>query len=156
MELRWQRLEGRSGHEAGRALLAEMAGEGPILYTPRGKPCFENGPHFSISHTKNHVFCCVSDHNVAVDAEEADRPIDLRLADKVLSPGERARFDAVPDKQAALLKLWVLKECFAKLTGRGWGNYLYRTDFDPNDSRIIRIDGCYVAVMEDKEEHYAV
>ena len=78
-----------------------------------------------------------------------DRKIDLRLKDRILSPTERAHFDAATDKNAALLRLWVLKESYAKLTGRGWGCYLHETAFDPDDPRIRIIDGCYIAIMEE-------
>ena len=149
MELRWLRLDGRDGHTVGRELLAEMAGAGEILVTETGKPYFSAGPHFSISHTKNHVFCCVSEKNVGIDAEEMDRTIDLRLAARYLSVAEQARVAGAKDQNAALLRLWVLKESYAKLTGRGIGNYLKNTDFHPEDGRIQIIDGCYLAVLEE-------
>ena len=151
MELAWQRLEGRDGHTLGRELLAQLVGElPPILKTETGKPYFVAGKlHFSISHTKNHVFCCVSHRNVGMDAEETERKIDLRLARRYLSDPELERLQAAADPNAALLRLWVLKESYAKLTGRGIGNYLKTTDFDPDDPRIAIIDGCYVAVLEE-------
>lgn len=153
MELLWRRLDGRDGHTVGRELLAELVGTlPPIRVTPRGKPYFpDGGPCFSISHTKNHAFCAVSHRSIGIDAEELDRPIDPRLADRILSPTEKARYNAAADKQAALLRFWVLKESYAKLTGRGWGSYLYHTDFDPADAEII--DGCLVAVLEEGEPH---
>lgn len=157
MQIAWKALNGRSGHEAGRALLEKLYRQETgcdlprILVTSRGKPYFPDDTlHFSISHTKNHAFCCIGRENVGIDAEEADRPMDLRLADKILSDGEKRRFQAAADKRAALLRLWVLKESYAKLTGRGWGSYLYETDFSPDDPRISVIDGCYLAVMTEK------
>jgi len=148
-------LNGRSGHEAGRELLArlyrEETGESlpEIAIADRGKPYFVNCPwHFSISHTKNHVFCVLSDRPVGLDAEEMDRKVDFRLADRILSESEKRRFDAAADKQAALLRLWVQKEAAAKLTGEGLRGFPNRTDFDPEDSRIMEIDGCYIAVLE--------
>ena len=150
MELRWVRLNGRDGHTVGRELLAEMVGDRQILVTDRGKPYFAgDGPHFSISHTKKHVFCCVSERNVGIDAEELDRPVNPLLYRRILSPEEQARLDGWQDRAAGLLRLWVLKESYAKLTGRGIGDYLKNTDFDPNDSRIQIIDGCYVVIMEE-------
>ena len=149
MELQWRRLFGENGHEAGRDLLrALVGGELPeILLTPNGKPYFAgNMPHFSISHTPNYVFCCVSDRNIGIDAEEMDRRIDIRLAKRILSPSELEKYDGT---EAMLLKFWVLKEAYAKLTGRGLGNYLNETDFDPETVQII--DGCFVAVLE--EDH---
>ena len=152
MELRWTRLDHASGHDAAYGLLAQMVAPLPeIRKTEQGKPYFADSClHFSISHTKSHAFCAVSSKNIGIDAEESHRVIDLKLAEKILSPTEKARFDAATDKSAALLRLWVLKESYAKLTGRGWGSYLHLTDFDPDDPRVQTIDGCYVAVLEDK------
>ena len=153
MEILWARLNGRSGHEAGRELLAKVCGGTlpTIAYTDRGKPYFPGKAlHFSISHTKNHAFCAVSHKNIGIDAEEMDRKVNLRLADTQLSSREKTRFDAAEDKSACLLRLWVLKESYAKLTGRGLGAYLKETDFDPNDPRIQTIDGCFVAVLTEE------
>ena len=74
----------------------------------------------------------------------------LRLAETYLSPTEKARFDAALDKSTCLLRLWVLKESYAKLTGRGLGDYLKETDFDPNDPRLQTIDGCFVAILTEE------
>ena len=155
MRIRWARLDGRSGHEVGRQLLRELCREETgedcpeILTESRGKPCFKDSSvHFSISHTKNHAFCVLSTRPVGIDAEEKTREINLRLAEKILSEAEKHRFQSASDKQAALLRLWVLKEAAAKLTGEGLRGYPNHTDFDPKDQRIQEIDGCYVAVFE--------
>ena len=145
MKLAWRRLEGRDAHTAGRQLLRELVGDlPPILVTPQGKPYFLHGPHFSISHTPGHAFCCVSEKIIGIDAEEADRPVNPALR-KMCSRQELARCRCDTD----LLRLWVLKESWAKLTGRGIGNYLKETDFYPDDPRILEIDGCFVAIMEE-------
>ncbi|MDO5401719.1 MAG: 4'-phosphopantetheinyl transferase superfamily protein [Eubacteriales bacterium] len=148
-------LAGRSGHEAGRRLLAELYARevgGPlpeIALSPGGKPFFVDSPwHFSISHTKRHVFCALSRTPVGIDAEELDRNISLNLADKILSPGEKAQFDAAPDKRKALLTFWVLKEAAVKHTGQGLRGYPSDTDFDLNDPRVSTHHGCLVAVIE--------
>ena len=147
-------LNGRSGHDVGRALLAQLYREAtgedlpPIAVTPRGKPYFPDSPwHFSISHTKGHAFCALAKCPVGIDAEEQDRRIQLKLADKVLSKEEKLRFDRCVDKNDAFLRLWVLKEAAAKLTGEGLKGYPNHTDFSPDDPRIQTIDGCYVAVF---------
>ena len=154
-------LDGLSGHQAGRELLARLYYQQtgsplpPIAVTPRGKPYFENSPwHFYISHTRRRVFCVLARENVAVDAEELDRKVALSLAEKILSPGEKARFDAASDKRRALLTLWVLKEAAAKLSGQGLQGYPNHTDFSPEDPRVREMDGCLVAVMT--EGNYAV
>ena len=155
LKLAGEPLKGRTGHEAGRQLLARMyreetGAECPeIAVTEGGKPCFVTGNlHFSISHTKNRVFCALSDRPVGLDAEEKGRQIKLRLAEKILSEPEKRRFEAAADKRDALLRLWVLKEASVKLTGEGLRGYPNHTDFDPGDPRIMELDGCYVAVME--------
>ena len=159
MQLAWARLDGRSGHEVAYALLAQLyrerTGEScpQILRTPRGKPYFADSPlHFSISHTKGHAFCVLSTGNVGIDAEEKDRRINLRLAEKALSSAEKARYEAARDKREALLRLWVLKEAAAKLTGEGLRGYPNYTDFFPGDDRILEIDGCYVAVLKENDD----
>ena len=149
-------LEQETGHEAGRQLLRQLylqktGKECPdILITDRGKPYFPDGKlHFSISHTKHHAFCVLAEHPVGIDAEEMGRAINLRLADKILSPEERSRFEQAQDKQTTLLKLWVLKEAAAKLSGEGLRGYPNHTNFDPEDSRVQIIDGHYVAILEE-------
>ena len=148
-------LAGRTGHEAGRELLAslyrEETGEAlpPIAVGERGKPFFPAGEwHFSITHTRRHAFCALSRREIGIDAEELDRRVDLRLAEKILSPGEKAQFDAAPDKRRALLTFWVLKEAQVKKTGEGLQGYPSGTDFSLDDPRVTEINGCLVAVIE--------
>ena len=86
---------------------------------------------------------------MGIDAEEADRDIRLRLADKVLSPAEKRQYDAAEDKRLALLKFWVLKEAAAKLSGEGLKGYPNHTNFSLNDPRVLERNGCIVAVLEE-------
>ena len=156
MRLVWCKLEGQTGHEAGRQLLAEVyraeTGEDlpEIRLTDRGKPYFPGSPwHFSISHTPKHAFCVLSRNNVAIDAEELDRKINLKLAEKILSPMEKRQFDAAENKERALLTFWVLKEAAAKLSGEGLRGYPDHTHFSLEDPRVTELDGCILAVMEE-------
>ena len=153
--LQYEKILPGQGHAKGRELLENMYLEKfgrtmpTIAVTDRGKPYFADGSaHFSISHTKRHVFCVLKDHPVGLDAEEMDRQIDLRLAEKILSPAEKQRLQKVADPRQALLKLWVLKEAAAKCSGEGLRGYPNHTDFAPADPRVKEIDGCYVAVIE--------
>ena len=156
MRLAWCKLKGQTGHEAGRQLLAEVyraeTGEDlpEIRLTDRGKPYFPGSPwHFSISHTPKHAFCVLSRNNVAIDAEELDRKINLKLAEKILSPMEKRQFDAAENKERALLTFWVLKEAAAKLSGEGLRGYPNHTHFSLEDPRVTELDGCILAVMEE-------
>ncbi len=164
MKLAYCSLTGCGGHEAGRQLLEGLYREETgkalpeIVLTDRGKPCFLNSPYFfSISHTPNHAFCVLAKEKVGLDAEELSRKVNLRLAEKILSPGEKAQFDAAEDPNRALLTFWVLKEASVKLTGEGLRGYPNRTDFSLSDPRVQEIDGCLVAVVtEEKERNHVI
>ncbi len=160
MILDWCALDGRTGHEAGRALLAELyrreTGEAlpPIVISPRGKPFFADGSwHFSISHTRKHAFCVLDRENIAIDAEELDRRVELRLAERILSPGEKKQFEAAADKIRALLIFWVLKEAAAKLSGEGLRGFPNHTNFSLDDPRVREIEGCLVAILQEGETY---
>lgn len=144
------------GRASGRELLARLYREytGKTLpalgVTPRGKPYFLDEPlYFSITHTPHHVFCALSERPVGIDAEELDRNVNLRLADKILSPGERAQYKKAQDKRLALLTFWVLKEAAAKATGEGLRGYPRDTDFSLDDPRVTNREGCLLAVIEE-------
>lgn len=156
-------LNGRSGHEAGRMLLRQLYRETcgrempEILLSEFGKPYFSGSSLcFSISHTKNHAFCVLSETNIGLDAEELDRDINLKLAEKILSPMEKAQFDTARDKRRALLTFWVLKEAAAKLSGQGLRLYPNHTRFSLADPRVTEQHGCLVAVMKEGESEHVV
>lgn len=153
-------LSGRSGHDAAYALLEKLYREETglsmpaIVRTPRGKPYWENSPwHFSLTHTGGHAFCALSRVPVGIDAEEEDREIRLSLAEKILSPMEKAQFDDSRDPRRALLTFWVLKEAAAKCSGEGLRGYPNHTEFSLDDPRVTHLHGCIVAVMEEGESH---
>ena len=149
-----RRLAGESGHDAGRALLAQLyetyvgGSLPPIAVTALGKPYFEYSSwHFSISHTKNHAFCVLADAPVGVDGEELTRQVNPALGEKVLSPGELAQYASAADPNRAFLTFWVLKEAQGKCSGRGLGFHPRHTDFMLTDSRVFECDGCLVAIV---------
>ena len=154
LALSYRPIGPREGHAAGRALLKETveahthAPMPEILVTDRGKPYFKDcGLHFSISHTKGHVFCALSDRPIGIDAEEVDRDISLKLAQKILSPGELAQYEQSADKRLALLTFWVLKEAAAKLSGQGLRGYPNHTAFTLDDPRVTEQEGCILAIF---------
>lgn len=155
MELRYQKLQGKSGHDAGRQLLREMYREKTgqpmpqILTAPRGKPYFAEGNlHFSISHTKSYVFCALSENPIGIDAEEQNRDVKLSLAEKILSPYEYAQYEKAEDKKRALLTFWVLKEAQGKKTGMGIHGFPNHTNFDLFDPRVQTIENHIIAIIE--------
>ena len=143
------------GHEAGRTLLRQLyfshrGMEMPeIVLEERGKPRFVEDPvHFSITHTPHHVFCAISHRPIGIDAEELDRPVGLRIAERILSPFEKAQYDASADKRRALLTFWVLKEASAKFTGRGINANPNTTAFSLDDPRVTISENCLLAIIE--------
>lgn len=163
MRMGWETFSDISGHDAGRLLLARLYREETgsalpeILVTPQGKPYFSDEKlHFSISHTATHVFCCLCDKNVGLDAEPVTRALSADFAQRFLSETERARFSAAKEAPEVLLRFFVLKESYAKLSGRGWGNYLKGTDFDPFCENISVIDGHFVAILTQEETSHAL
>lgn len=156
MKLALCTLEGETGHDAAYRLLEKLYREETgqnlpqILRTDRGKPYIVGSHyHFSIAHTSHHAFCILSRHNVAIDAEELDRKINPALAEKILSPREKLRYDQASDKHRALLTFWVLKEAAVKLSGEGLRGYPNHTDFSLTDIRVQELDGCLVAIFQD-------
>ncbi len=149
-------LNGLDSRVAGKLLLAQMYEEltgetmPPIEKAPRGKPYFpDSNLHFSITHTKTTVFCAIADVPLGIDAEDLNRKVSPALARKILSPHEYAQYEALPeaDQNEALLRFWVLKEAEAKCSGLGLRGYPDHTNFDLNDPRVQKLDGCMVAVI---------
>lgn len=161
LSLESRRIAAEEGHAAGRSLLKSMYESllgkpmPAIAVTSRGKPHFVGSDlYFSISHTKHHVFCALSDRPIGIDAEEQDRNISLNLAQKILSAHELTQYTAAEDKRLALLTFWVLKEAQAKCDGTGLTGYPNHTSFSLDDPRVFTRDGCLVAVIE--EDDHAV
>ena len=161
MFLQGKEISPGCGHEAGRKLLEEMyrqyVGDAmpEIAVSDRGKPYFVKSPwHFSISHSKRHVFCALSQKKIGIDAEELDRNIDLRLAGKILSLFEIAQFEAAADKRTALLTFWVLKEAAGKCTGAGINGYPNHTNFSLDDPRVTTQHGCLLAVIQEDDHAF--
>lgn len=150
---------GPSGHRAGRRLLGRLyltrlgRPMPPIRIGAKGKPRFVGGGvHFSISHTKGHVFCVLSPYPVGLDAELSTRQIPPRLAEKILSPGEFSQYAQAENPEEALREFWVLKEAGAKATGQGLTGYPRDTDFTLGNT--IKSHGCTVAII--RRRHHAV
>ena len=157
MVIRWCRIEDQTPHEAGSALLAsayrELTGEAlpQVARTERGKPYIPGSPvHFSISHTRRHAFVAFSDRPIGIDGEETDRAVNPKLAEKVLSATEFAQYTQAADKNRALLTFWVLKEAAAKCSGEGLRGYPNHTNFSLSDPRVVELDGCLCAVIEEE------
>lgn len=81
-------------------------------FTQTGKPFFPDLPEFcfSLSHAGEIAVCAVSNREIGVDVEHR-RPVSDVLIRRYFSEKER--------QAAEPMWLWVLKESYGKLTGRG-------------------------------------
>ncbi len=98
-----------------------------IKTRPGGKPYWENSPwHFSLCHTRQAVFCAISDGIVGLDAEKI-RPVSPATVSRVLSPEELRQFGGSDED---FMQLWTLKEAYVKHTGTGLQGYPNKISFD--------------------------
>ena len=98
-----------------------------ISRLPGGKPYWVGSPwHFSLCHTRQAIFCAISDRIVGLDAEKI-RPVSPATVSRVLSPEELRQFDG---SEEGFMRLWTLKEAYVKYTGEGLQGYPNKISFD--------------------------
>lgn len=95
----------------------------------------ESELHFSISHSKTHVMCALSDKPVGVDTE-THRFMKQSIIERLTSPAELASL--------SFFDIWVLRESLYKLTGEGDLRTMrfYRRGgriISPNESALCRL-----------------
>ena len=100
-----------------------------IKKTSAGKPYFPGrlDIHFSISHSKAHIFCGLSSYPIGVDIEN-ERHISEQVKKYYCSSEELKHFDP--------LDLWVLKESYVKLFGLTLASIKNITFFRESDDII--------------------
>lgn len=83
-----------------------------------GKPFASNGDtemFVSFSHSKNNVFCAISDStDIGLDTEWLDRKVDKRVVKRILGENE---WEVFSDEDPILL--WTIKEAAVKCLGTG-------------------------------------
>ena len=79
-----------------------------VVLGENGKPAFRDVPdvHFNLSHSKTRVMCVLSPYEAGCDVEHV-RVGRSRLAERFV------------EQDTAFCRLWTLKECYMKVTGRG-------------------------------------
>lgn len=94
-----------------------------IAYGENGKPFLADfsDVQFNLSHSSERVMAVISPFEVGCDVEviKGDRG---RLAERFFKPEESAwikSFESLPAQSEAFYRLWTLKECYMKVTGRG-------------------------------------
>ena len=94
-----------------------------VVLGENGKPAFRDAPevHFNLSHSKTRVMCVVSPYEAGCDVERVKEGRS-RLAERFFKEPENAWIRSFPEGDAqdiAFCRLWTLKECYMKVTGRG-------------------------------------
>ena len=90
-------------------------------YGMNGKPFLPDFRFFfNLSHAGKYVLLAVSDTEIGCDIEEI-RPVNFRLAKRVLTADEYAAFRACAEEErdATFFRYWVCKESCMKATGKG-------------------------------------
>jgi len=82
-----------------------------------GKPRFERGPHFSVSHSGDWWVCAVSGGPVGIDLQQHRRCRADAVARRFYHPDERRWLAEQPP--AAFFNIWAAKEAYVKYTGEG-------------------------------------
>ena len=88
------------------------------LYNEHGKPYFENGPYFSISHCKEGIAVAVSEEPIGIDIEGI-RKVDEDLIERVMNTQEQAKITAAKEPEREFTRLWTQKEAIVKAQGSG-------------------------------------
>ena len=116
-------------HALLRVMLSEFCDVSPndwqFSQNTHGKPHVCDGfpqLRFNITHTKGLVACVVStNHEVGVDAEFIEAPVELNLARKYFSQSENRYLERASKEKLheAFFDIWTLKEAYAKARGLG-------------------------------------
>ena len=116
--LRYKHIFGQFCCLKSRLMLQELVDESmqdaDFLYNEQGKPYWEHGPYFSISHCKEGIAVVVGDEPVGIDIEGI-RHADADLIRRTMN--EREQEQITSDR--AFTRLWTQKEAVVKWQGVG-------------------------------------
>lgn len=96
-------------------LMNQLSDE-PLLKNEMGKPYYENGPHFNVSHSGKYVLMAVSNKDIGVDIEE-NTPKDYDVILKLFNEVEVKMIK----EHADFYYLWCAKESLIKCAGGSIG-----------------------------------
>ncbi len=108
-------------------------------------PFKATGLRFSLAHAPGAVACVVTQEVACgIDVERLAREVDVEaLGRRTASAAERAGLQALlaADRGARFMRLWTLKEAYAKATGSGLATPFGALDFDLADGIVLRATG---------------
>lgn len=94
----------------------KISSDDEIKYNEHGKPYFEHGVHFSISHSGKIAVLAVSEDEIGVDIEKLREPNEAVIR-RCFTEAEAARAQNSPEE---FTRLWTEKEAVLKLLGTGF------------------------------------
>jgi len=100
-----------------------------LSYGEHGKPFLEQGPFFSVSHSRQFSVLAVSENEIGIDIEMHQNPGE-RLLDRCFTEDEAA-FAKLSTEN--FLKIWTAKEAVLKLLGTGFS-------FSPKKFSVLPLD----------------
>lgn len=123
-----------------------------VEISEKGKPYFTDYPqiHYNIAHSGQYAVCVVSDHNVGIDIEGLRKSKDaIGIAKHFFSPDECSWLNIADsgsvysvknlseeELHSRFLRLWTLKEAYAKVTGDGISKGMSKGRFIYKDNRL--------------------
>ena len=84
----------------------------PLLFNDMGKPFYENGPHFNVSHSGQYIVMAVSNKDIGVDIEE-NNDKDMSSLIRIFNEAEAKMIK----EHADFYYLWCAKESLIKCIG---------------------------------------
>ncbi|MGP3987932.1 4'-phosphopantetheinyl transferase superfamily protein [Streptomyces sp. 3N207] len=120
-----------------------------LAYKPGGRPYLRGLDQIdiSLSHTEDLLLVGLTRRGwIGVDAEAKDRPmLGLGTENQVCTPYERSTLAQIAEERrnAALVRLWTLKEAYSKAIGQGMRFRFTEFGFSPQDRnvQVLRPDG---------------
>lgn len=90
-----------------------------LTYNSFGKPIFENGPYFNLTHSEKLVICGISKHNkVGVDTEDVCE-VDYEMYKSYLTPETLHKIKKSDNPEKEFLRFWTGYEASVKADGKG-------------------------------------
>ena len=120
----------------------------PLSTLPSGKLEIGQGfpqRYFSVSHTERIAVVALSKHlPVGIDAESIEQSVEREVAANFCCAGEQASLNTLPLRHSMreLIRLWTLKEAYAKLIGIGAGVDFSSLGFSFDSLRLTHGAAC--------------
>ena len=84
----------------------------PLQFNSTGKPFYQNGPHFNVSHSGQYIVMAVSNKDIGVDIEE-NKEKDMSMLIRIFNEAEAK----IIKEHADFYYLWCAKESLIKCIG---------------------------------------